>query len=215
MPAPIDDQPWRDKRGRFNPKGHFKVVNGKLKNLRSGSQRRSRSGAFDPEGDFVARGKRLERLHPAERTGRATGRPPARGRPPAPVPAPRPEPLGPRFRPPGRIVTYFSAMGSMGPLSELGGPNGSPPILFVDDPDFPAPLAFYSRQGSVMGQVRWEGRISLESLIARLNTQLQFFGEEVRGFDFRSAYNSWSYRYQVVRIRGLQREILEDIERGR
>lgn len=105
--------------------------------------------------------------------------------------------------------TWFRAMGSSGTLKGMQGAK-SPDLIREDLEDDAAPSAFYSNQSGILGRVKWDGIIPLESLIDNLNFKLQFAGEESKSFDFRKAYRSWSYRYQVIeRLGQLDRIILE------
>lgn len=78
-----------------------------------------------------------------------------------------------------------------------------------EDEGYAVPGAFFSNQGSLLGRVKWNGIIPLETLIGRLNFQLQFLGEEANDFDFRQAYSSWSYKYQVIESIGPTDRVVE------
>lgn len=72
----------------------------------------------------------------------------------------------------------------------------------LDVDEYSVPLAFASNHGMILGQVRWEGIVRLDSLIRDLNLQLQAEGTEVSGFDFRDVYPVWSYTYKVIETIG-------------
>jgi hypothetical protein len=99
----------------------------------------------------------------------------------------------------GRVYfTYFTAWGSLGEdLRDWGG-EGSPGVLEVFATDlgykWDVPGGFYSQ--SVIGQVKWDGVVRLEGLIAELNSLLQF-GTAREGFDFRRFYPQWGYTYRI------------------
>lgn len=103
-------------------------------------------------------------------------------------------------------ATYFKAFGTMGDSNDMR-MGGSPSILREDIEEQAAPAAFYSNQSGILGKVKWEGRVSLDTIIAELNEHLQYLGEENKGFDFREVYRHWEYRYQVVRFVGKEQTI--------
>ena len=93
--------------------------------------------------------------------------------------------------------TWFKAMGTVGLLADMRDAD-SPDLLGDELPDFPAPRAFYSQQSDLLGKVKWQGVKPLGELIGELNNALQFVGEEVDGFDFRTVYDQWEFRYQIA-----------------
>lgn len=64
--------------------------------------------------------------------------------------------------------------------------------------EFNVPLAFASNHEAILGQVVWDGIVPLVALLEELNINLQAFGSEVPGFDFRDVYPIWSYKYKIV-----------------
>lgn len=206
--------PRRDRKGRFNKRGHFISQNGRL--VRVVFVRRRASG---PAGTTAAPG-------PAPATAAAGSAPDSAGlveapsaapptREPPRVPAPRTR-LEQTDRAGATYTTFFKAMGTSGDLRVIeGAPKGKSPDVFRETlEDLGAPGAFYSNQSGLLGRVKWEGIVPLETLFDELNLKLQFIGEETAGFDFRLAYREWSYKYQVIETLGpTDRIILEIADR--
>lgn len=86
--------------------------------------------------------------------------------------------------------TWFKAFGTFGDLRDAG---DSPPLLgeMEELEDFDVPAAFYS--SGILGKVKWDGNISRETLIDRLNSAASWNPQ-----DFRDVYPKWEYRYYVA-----------------
>jgi len=116
----------------------------------------------------------------------------------------------PRFKRAARYSTWFKAVGSVGPI--IAGAD-SPKLLEQTAEGAAVPQGFYSNQSSIMGQVRWGGIVPLKTLVEDLNKQLQEYGEEIEGFDFRHFYQTWEYRYYIVeRFAGEDTIVVEDMD---
>lgn len=184
--------------------------------------RRTKSGKFSKRGKYVAIEGRLVRFDigpiPSQeyriRPGRPTERARARdgsgaGGGPLLVPGPIIS-ENPTERRGARYSTWFKALGTAGRREDMRGAE-SPDLLSEDLEEFAAPAAFYSNMSGLLGQVRFRGVVPLENLIDKLNVQLQFAGEESRDFDFRNAYASWEYRYQVIESLGPADRVITEI----
>lgn len=90
--------------------------------------------------------------------------------------------------------TWFKAFGTFGDLRDMG---DSPTLLgeMEELEDMDVPAAFYS--SSILGKVKWKGRIEREKLIDDLNKVSAWNPE-----DFRSVYPKWEYRYYVAEMVG-------------
>lgn len=186
----------RDRRGRFNPRGHFEAFNGKLRRVRP-------LPTFKPK-PVITEAAREAPARPVPAVPEA----PAREAPKKPEQAP----VEPRAIPAPSVkkrkasrlrdaayTTWFKAMGAGFGASLEDLRNAKSPDLLSDDlEEYAAPAAFYSNQSGLLGRVKWQGIVPLEQLIEDLNIALQFAGEEMEAFDFRDAYEVWEYKYQVI-----------------
>ena len=226
---------WRTKDGRFNRRGWFLAIQGQLVQKRGpgqGPQPRIRKpkpprfytkdGRLSKRGYYIKRRGKLVRFRglrkpkPESVVGKPDLSPDIRAGPPSRVardevgiPAPTLD-LGLTERKGATYKTYFRAKGTFGDITEE-----SPQLLFDDVEEIGAPAAFYSNHGAILGQVRWDGIVPLETLIRRLNGALQYLGEETRGFDFREAYPSWSYGYRVIEFLGPSKRVVTLVEDAR
>lgn len=105
-----------------------------------------------------------------------------------------------------RYFTWFRAAGSMGEGSfkDLYREFGADSIA----EEISAPTIWFSNQSALLGQVRFDGVVPLDVLFARLNSGLQFVGEETPHFDFRREYSTWSWKYQVEERVGVRTSII-------
>lgn len=66
-----------------------------------------------------------------------------------------------------------------------------------EEEGYAVPGIFYSNQGHILGQVKFDGIIPVEDLIAMCNDKIQFLGEEAPEFDFRRAYSHWEWKWEI------------------
>lgn len=81
--------------------------------------------------------------------------------------------------------------------------------------EFAAPTMFFSQEGLLLGQVKFKGIVTLDTMIDDLNDKLQFSGEGSADFDFRTAYPRWSYEYQVVETIGVTSRVIDSARDSR
>lgn len=227
---PDTGKQWRDRKGRFNRRGTFVAVNRRLikrrgfrvpkdvERVRVNRERHKRKPWRDKAGEINSRGTykliegslvKLKGFHNARRLADEEGEAlDTEVTVPETPDGFRREASG---RPGGEIFTLFRAGGTFGTDVDEYDEN----LFWGEVEEFGVPAQFYSHHGLFLGQIRWEGRVPLDTLISRLNGTLQFRGAETVGFDFRNTYPRWSYKYQVVEKIGPERRILTLIEDSR
>lgn len=170
-----------------------------------------RKGNFQNTGPFYAYRALPQRTAPSKRGGARAGPAPAPATEPTrtPAPATTPRVVAPARRTGAKYTTWFKAAGST--ERDMGfGDSYKQGLMEEENEEFAAPKMFFSNQGALLGKVKFKGIVPLNDLIDSLNEKLQFLGEEVKDFDFRTYYTRWSYNYQVVESLGPTDRIIDE-----
>lgn len=184
--------------------------------------RRNRFGNFSKSGRYYAIRGELHKL-PQYRLKAPAPNSRRRVQPPrAPAPEPRratttalvEKAAGSEFRRGAKYSTWFKAAGSVEKDRRMTFADSYAQGLMDEDVEseeegYAIPALFFSNQGGLLGQVKFDGIIPLETLIGRLNLKLQFLGEESPDFDFRIAYPRWEYKYQIIETLGPTSRIIK------